>query len=345
MRTRVFLLFLSWVILGMDVEGFRAAMACKGAMEMTKEVGPLWRERDQRGNAPPAPYHPGRLYFAWNEPVCFGRHLLEEIRPAENPKISLFFPLSSSEGIEADARFTLLNEEEKPLTDALQKERGEPQRDWKGIGRDTAFFMGYQVVFAGILYFLPESVTAWTEDQKKATLGKWKENVQNPVWDKDKWWVNYIGHPYFGATYYIRARERGFGDLGSFWYSALLSALYEFGIEAFFEPPSYNDLIVTPVGGFLVGKYIFEPIRDNIKTKAQLKWYDHAALILTDPLGALNSVFERLLGLKSDVRVQFHAPVFTQQPVLEPLADGSTKWQKINNPYRNGISIGIHTEW
>jgi len=345
MRVRVFLLFLSMVILGMDVEGFRAAMACEGAMEMTKEVGPLWREGDPKGNATPAPDHPWNLYFARNEPVCFGRHIFEEIRPAENPKISLLFPPSSSEGLEPDGRYTLLNEGEKLLSDAPRKERGEPQRDWKGIGRDTAFFMGYQVVFAGILYFLPESVTGWTEDQKKATVGKWKENVQNPVWDKDKWWINYIGHPYFGATYYIRARERGFGDFGSFGYSALLSFLYEFGIEAFFEPPSYTDLIATPVGGFLVGKYIFEPIRDNIKTKAQLKWYDHAGLILTDPLGALNGVFERLLGIKSDVRVQFHAPVFTQQPVLEPLADRSMKWQKINSPHRNGINIGIHTEW
>ena len=52
-RARVFLLFLSGVILGMDVEGFPAAMACKGAMEMTKEVGPLWREGDQKGKCDP----------------------------------------------------------------------------------------------------------------------------------------------------------------------------------------------------------------------------------------------------------------------------------------------------
>ena len=58
--------------------------------------------------------------------------------------------------------------------------------------------------------------------------------MQSATWDKDPAWINYIGHPYWGATYYIRARERGFGEFGSFIYSAFLSALYEYGIEAFF---------------------------------------------------------------------------------------------------------------
>jgi hypothetical protein len=39
------------------------------------------------------------------------------------------------------------------------------------------------------------------------------------------------------------------------------SLLYEFGIEALFERPSYQDLIVTPVGGLLLGALLFEPIR------------------------------------------------------------------------------------
>ena len=44
-----------------------------------------------------------------------------------------------------------------------------------------------------------------------------------------------MSHPYWGATYYIRARERGFGKLASFGYSLVLSTLYEYGPEAFFE--------------------------------------------------------------------------------------------------------------
>jgi len=115
--------------------------------------------------------------------------------------------------------------------------------------------------------------------------------------------VNYLGHPYFGATYYTRARERGFDRIDSFLYSAFASALYEFGVEAFFEPPSYQDLVVTPVGGALLGGLVFEPIRDWVKQKPELKWYDHVILIATDPIGALNYAAESLLGIKSDIRV------------------------------------------
>ena len=130
--------------------------------------------------------------------------------------------------------------------------------------------MGYQAVVAGALYLLPESVTKWTDEQKRTTANKWAENVQSATWDHDPGMDQLLGHPYWGATYYIRARERGFGEFGSFWYSAFLSALYEYGIEAFFEQPSYQDLIITPVGGTLIGKFIFEPIRASIKSKTEL---------------------------------------------------------------------------
>jgi hypothetical protein len=168
--------------------------------------------------------------------------------------------------------------------------------------------MGYQLVVIGITYLLPESVSRWSEKQKDVTIERWWENVQHPTWDEDHWYVNYIGHPYFGAVYYIRARERGFGAFGSFWYAAFLSALYEFGVEALFEPPSYQDLIVTPVGGALLGAFLFEPLRQRIKSKPERKWYDHLALTVTDPLGAANSLFERLLGIKTEVRIQLRPP-------------------------------------
>lgn len=282
-------------------------------------------------------------YFAFDDPRDpIGEQPIKTGR-MENPKIFFTSPISPFRAVESKARHTLLNEDQKAVLHGSKKDPAEPHRDWKGIGRDTAFFLGYQGVFAGFLYFLPESVTSWTKEQKKTTVGKWGENVRNPVWDSDKWWINYIGHPYFGATYYIRARERGFGEFGSFCYSALLSGMYEFGIEAFFEPPSYQDLIVTPAGGYLLGKFVFEPIRERIKAKPQLRWYDHLTLILTDPLGALNSVFERLLGIKSDIRVQFRLPAL---PRGDPLSyDMAGFPQKVIHPQRQGAGLEFHMEW
>ena len=327
------------------MDGLRGAQGSDASMGMVKEAQEYGRELDQTKNGAYGPHSLWNVRFEWNEPGSFRGQILKELRPTEDPNRPLFFNPGFSGETDPDTRYTLLNEEETPFPDTNQKDLSKPQRDWKGIGRDTAFFLGYQVVFAGFLWLLPESVTAWTEDQKKATLSKWKENVQNPVWDRDKFWINYLAHPYFGGTYYIRARERGFGEFGSFSYSALLSALYEFGIEAFFEPPSLNDLIATPVGGYIVGKFIFEPIRDQIKAKPQLKWYDHAGLILTDPLGALNSVFERLFGIQSDIRVQFHSPDLAQQMAIDPSEGRSLKWQEVKFSRLQGVNLQLHIEW
>jgi len=179
----------------------------------------------------------------------------------------------------------------------------EVPRDWVGLTRDTALLVGYQLVGAGIIYLLPESISNWSDDDKDISFAKWWDHVQNPQWDQDGWALNYVAHPYFGATYYIRARERGFGRIESFLYSAFASALYEFGVEAIAERPSIQDLIVTPVGGALLGGFVFEPIRSWVKNKPELKWYDHAILIGTDPIGALNYMVESLLGIKSTIRV------------------------------------------
>jgi hypothetical protein len=44
------------------------------------------------------------------------------------------------------------------------------RRDWRGLGRDTALFVGYEVVAAGTLYLLPERVTHWTVEQRRTSL-------------------------------------------------------------------------------------------------------------------------------------------------------------------------------
>jgi hypothetical protein len=178
----------------------------------------------------------------------------------------------------------------------------EDTRDWPGLKRDTAYFFGYQFLMLGLIYVLPEDVGKW---RKKRLTGYdpdlWIHNVTHPVWDKDLWWINYLNHPYWGATFYVRARERGFSQLESTLFSAFLSAGWEFGPEAIFEPPSYQDLIVTPAIGSMVG-VCFEVLRDRIKAKGpEKKWYDEIALVLTDPLGALNKLTDRLLGVNGSI--------------------------------------------
>ncbi len=180
--------------------------------------------------------------------------------------------------------------------------------DWNGIWRDTATVFVGQTVVAGVLYILPENISKWSNDQKNSGITKYGNNFIDPVIDNDEFYINYILHPYWGATYYTRGRERGLNKVYSFAYSALMSAMYEFGVECIYEKPSIQDLIVTPVVGSLLGAYIFEPWRESIKSKQDLRWYDHVVLIATDPIGVLSLGVEKLFGIKSTIIVDYSVP-------------------------------------
>jgi hypothetical protein len=180
--------------------------------------------------------------------------------------------------------------------------------DWNGVWRDTGILFVSQAVAVGVIYVMPESFSGWSSEEKKNSFKKYSENVFSPIIDKDDFYINYVLHPYWGATYYTRARERGLDKTASFVYSALISAMYEFGVECFFEKPSIQDLLVTPIGGSLLGALVFEPWRESIKRKQELAWYDHAALVFTDPVGVLSAGFEKMFGIKSTVVVNYSNP-------------------------------------
>ena len=218
---------------------------------------------------------------------------------------------------------SMLTYSEVPHSGASLSDRGYPWEgppaespDWLGIKMDTSYFIGLQFAIIAILYVAPESISGWTQEDKDSySLNKWVENVKNPVWDADEWWVNYILHPYWGATYYIRGRERGFNRSHSFWYSFLLSTIYEFGPEALFEPVSYQDLIVTPVAGYLLGEYLFVPIRKRIRAKGRLFWQDKAVLLITDPLGVVSEELSRIFGVNTRVGFRLQEMAGIQRPI------------------------------
>ncbi len=131
----------------------------------------------------------------------------------------------------------------------------ESDTNMRQIGRNSIVMAGACVGAMGILYLMPTSVTNW-EDGDKVPFNKWWDHVSHaPVWDEDDWFLNYVTHPYAGAVYYMGARSAGANAGYSFVYSFVLSTFFwEYGIEAFAERPSIQDLIVTPVAGAVVGE-------------------------------------------------------------------------------------------
>lgn len=213
-------------------------------------------------------------------------------------------PEPSSAGVERDA--AAAGDSARPADHATG--RSAPRRpDRAGLRRDTAYLLSYHVAAIGILYMLPESISNWSDEQKEEySLSEWWGNVRNPQWDDDEHWINYLAHPYWGAAYYVRARERGFDERASFWYSVAMSTAYEFGAEALFEQPSLQDLVVTPVGGAILGEY-FMAVRARTAARyapgEELRFMDRALLAVTDPLGAINRRVQSWLGRPVDASV------------------------------------------
>jgi hypothetical protein len=196
-------------------------------------------------------------------------------------------------------------------------------KDYRRLGYDTGMFVGAAVIAFGVLYAMPESATNWDKEAMKENgiTYKWKQNVKvGPVWDHDDWVLNYVTHPYSGGVYYMTARSSGFNIFESFLYSAFMSTFFwEYGIEAFAEIPSKQDLIVTPVLGSVVGEGFFYAKKsivkhDNRVLKSRVLGY--TTLFLIDPFNTLLDSF----GYKEKQKTQLNvAPIGFDKVTNKPI--------------------------
>ncbi len=131
--------------------------------------------------------------------------------------------------------------------------------NWHRMWINTAVLSGAFVGTLLVLECLPEDATAWNraEIQSQAPFKRWFKNIfkRGPEWDHDKFYFNYILHPYAGAAYFMSARSCGFNTWQSLLYSTCISTIgWEFGVEAFMERPSIQDLFITPLVGSAMGE-------------------------------------------------------------------------------------------
>jgi hypothetical protein len=123
------------------------------------------------------------------------------------------------------------------------------------IGRAEMIVGGVEAIGMGTLMALPRSITKWDEDFISDAKRNYKRAWSSaPVWDKDEWAINYIGHPYAGAIYYNSLRSQNASVLSSFVFSTAQSVIWEYGIEAAAEQPSIQDLLFTSTIGSVAGE-------------------------------------------------------------------------------------------
>ena len=235
--------------------------------------------------------------------------------------------------------------------------------DGARLWSQTKSIFGYGFGVIGAIALLPEDVSKW--DKEEGIFNKWTDNVKDgPVWDRDDFNLNYIGHPYFGGVYYQVARKSGYRQWDSFLYAAVMSSFYwEFGIEAFAEIPSIQDLVVTPLLGWTYGEWAFTTemsIRANNDTLFGSSILGATALILLDPVDSagvgINNLFGKEIikagtGYVSVRDVPIDADGRTESQIQFNIAlqfgDGSNyspsekyKNVKINDPIDTGI-VGL----
>lgn len=173
----------------------------------------------------------------------------------------------------------------------------EPQ--WHKLWINTAVLSGAYVSTLLVLQCLPEDATSWNraEIRDKPIFKRWFDNVfkRGPEWDSDNVVFNYILHPYAGATYFMSARSCGFNFYQSLLYSACVSTIgWEFGIEAFMERPSYQDLLITPLVGSAIGELFYMVKRHIVShdyTLAGSRLLGNIVVFLVDPINEFVDIF------------------------------------------------------
>lgn len=171
--------------------------------------------------------------------------------------------------------------------------------DWKRLWINSAVLGGAYVGALLVLECLPEDATSWNRASLQSVpLGRrWVNHVlkQGPEWDADNPIFNCVLHPYAGAAYFMAARSNGFNFYQSLLYSTLVSTVgWEFGIEAFMERPSYQDLFITPLLGSVLGEGFYRIKRhivDNGYCLAGSRFLGGLVCFLVDPVNEVIGLF------------------------------------------------------
>ncbi len=263
----------------------------------------------------------GQAFYSQNEPVEVSNifHKSKSLQFGEDLKFQDDIDLISKEiNIPLTTAYTIDYTQKNLVYD--------PVRDPKRLVYNTGLFMGAAIASFGILWVLPESFTNWDKEEmlEYGMIQRWKDNVRaGPVWDDDDIFFNWIMHPWSGAVYFMSARGSGFNKWESFAYSAVMSTFFwEYGIEAFAEIPSWQDLLITPIVGSVLGEFFFSWKGNIIKNDRRVlnsKILGGTSLFIMDPF---NMMLDGL-GYKTKHKMQTYSTI---APIDYDFRSGKTIW-------------------
>jgi hypothetical protein len=147
--------------------------------------------------------------------------------------------------------------------------------------QNAAWFTAYGIVAFGVIWVLPEDISKWPRDERK--LNHLLDAYRSPpVWDQDPWFWNYAVHPVLGAYSYLAERNHGESRLRSFLFSTATSVGWEYGVEAWVEHPSAQDLWITSTTGSVLGELSYQATR-KLARNGFNRW-ERVALVVINPI-------------------------------------------------------------
>jgi hypothetical protein len=178
--------------------------------------------------------------------------------------------------------------------------------DQPGFRPDLTYPIFYTLALQGATIGFIESLD---HDDSSYTGPSWENFrdgfIKGPHWDHDAWYWNAVAHPLAGSEIYLRARAQGCSPGGSLLFVAVASTVWEFGIEGWYERPSNEDLIVTPLAGALIGEARFRAKRSLLETDTR---WSRTLAVAIDPLQSLAEVVGDTFGQ------DWREPAFRKSP-------------------------------
>lgn len=164
--------------------------------------------------------------------------------------------------------------------------------DWEFVSADTLPFGKKMLYSQSVLYSLTivdHAFLMLTDpvDRSFASHFSWRmwkyTWTKPPVNDGDTWHFNYVVHPYMGTLSYLAFRNRGGKWYESFLITAFNSCFYEYVLAGSMQQPGISDMIVTPIGGLIIGESIFR-IKQKMLSDHYLTRFEKILLLGLDPV-------------------------------------------------------------
>lgn len=199
--------------------------------------------------------------------------------------------------------------------------------DWKRVWVNAATLTGCYVAALFVLECLPEDATNWNRAEFHNTplWVRWRDHVlkEGPEWDHDNTMFNFLLHPYSGAAYFMAGRSAGLSFWGSLLFCTGISTLaWEFGIEAFMERPSWQDIFITPLVGSVMGEGFFRIKRYLVANNYRLFGSPIVGNIVAFLVDPVNEVVGLIGGNSARRYAKRHALELQSSPIVSPSAVG-----------------------